>query len=1059
VNATPLRIQLLVVDDDDVDRERVLRLLARSPLLVEAMEATSGAGALNLLREHEFDCIMLDNQLGDATGTELLPAIQRVSRQPCPVIMVTGAGNEALAVQSLQEGAADYLVKYQLNADSLMRAIKRALEHQRMRLELDELHQRLEQRVEEQAAAIRQSERDLRAILDHTPTVIGYWDADLRNRFGNRAYRRWLGIDPQTLPGRHLRDVVGPEQMARNRARIEDVLRGESQAFEQTSVAPDGVTPRHAQISYHPDIGDDGTVRGFYSAINDVTAIKRAQAEAEESAAFAEALFEHSPIGLGVFDEKGKCAKCNRALLELFGVAEQELIGQPLEALIDDDALALNAAARAALADGQPRHLELAVTTRVGSALSAACAWARIERGGHGQLLLAAQDMTEQRQAHDALVAARNAAEQAARTKSEFLANMSHEIRTPMNAVIGLSGLALEDDLPDPARSFIAKSHEAALGLLALLNDMLDYSKIEAGQLQFERLPMDLEQVVQRVVDLFAVRIEHKGLEFGVELAPDLPRLVLGDPLRLSQVLNNLVSNAVKFTDEGAIHLSVRRLEGHAPASNMLRFAVRDTGIGIAADRREVLFEAFSQADTSITRRFGGTGLGLAICSQLVAKMHGTIGVESALGVGSEFWFTARLDQAPLKMPEDHATELPGMQVLLVGPDPGIVQALVARLQIWKVPVQTENDAGQAAVAAASALADGDAFDAVLLDWGALGDAAPAAARELRRAAAPDAGVVVIGVAAAGARALPAPGTSEGAPDLVLTKPVLPSALADVLVKARRLRRRAADAGADPLSPARQRQRALDGLRLLLVEDHETNRLVAQTMLSRMGAAVVTAANGVEALAQLQAEGGGAVDAILMDLYMPSMDGLEATRRIRALPSLASVPVIGMTAAAMPEDRAQCLAAGMVGYVTKPVLVEQLLEVLMRCTGRQHRPGSDAPLAMLPDFDLSTLRTLAHDEAAVIMRMLNDFAVQDAGAAAEVASLLAAGARDAACRRLHDLRGVSGVLGALTVSQAALTLEQAVRGGQPTQVALARLFDSLGAAVAAIAAIDKPAAA
>ncbi|MDE1950435.1 MAG: response regulator, partial [Burkholderiales bacterium] len=196
MHATPIHLQLLVIDDDEVDRERVLRLLARTPLAIDAMEAASCETALELLRAHEFDCIMLDNQLGNERGSDLLPEIQRCWRRACPVIMVTGAGNESLAVQVLQEGAADYLTKYQLNPDVLLRAIRRALEHHRIQRELDELHASLEQRVEQQAAAIRQSERDLRAILDHTPAVIGYWDAALANRFGNHAWRRWLGVDP-----------------------------------------------------------------------------------------------------------------------------------------------------------------------------------------------------------------------------------------------------------------------------------------------------------------------------------------------------------------------------------------------------------------------------------------------------------------------------------------------------------------------------------------------------------------------------------------------------------------------------------------------------------------------------------------------------------------------------------------------------------------------------------------------------------------------------------------------------------------------------------------------
>lgn len=234
----PLHVHLLIVDDDDVDRERVLRLLGRTSLSFDAMEAASSDDALTLLREHAFDCVMLDHRLGDGSGAALLPAIQRVTRQPCPVIMITGAGNESLAVQALQQGAADYLTKFNLDADVLGRSIRRALEHHRMRQELDDLHLQLEQRVAQQAAAIRQSERDLRAILDHTPTVIGYWDRALRNRFGNQAWADWAGADPERLPGRHLGEVIGAPTLQRVQPHLDAVLQGQPRRFELREPAP-----------------------------------------------------------------------------------------------------------------------------------------------------------------------------------------------------------------------------------------------------------------------------------------------------------------------------------------------------------------------------------------------------------------------------------------------------------------------------------------------------------------------------------------------------------------------------------------------------------------------------------------------------------------------------------------------------------------------------------------------------------------------------------------------------------------------------------------------------
>ncbi|MDE2456933.1 MAG: response regulator, partial [Burkholderiales bacterium] len=899
-------------------------LLARTPLAIDAMEAASCETALELLRAHEFDCIMLDNQLGNERGSDLLPEIQRCWRRACPVIMVTGAGNESLAVQVLQEGAADYLTKYQLNPDVLLRAIRRALEHHRIQRELDELHASLEQRVEQQAAAIRQSERDLRAILDHTPAVIGYWDAALANRFGNHAWRRWLGVDPERLPGRALAEVLGPAQFARLAPRIEAVLRGESQFFEDDLPGRDGL--RHAQVALHPDHGDDGRVRGFYSTINDVSAIKQAQARAEELAAFSETLFELSPVGLGVFDAGLRCVRCNRALAALIGGPEGELVGVELERMLVEDALPLLASARASLADGQSRRLEIDLHSLYGRHVQAACAWTRVEREGVGQVLLAAQDTTEQRAAHEALVGARIAAEEAARAKSDFLANMSHEIRTPMNAVLGLGALALQEDLPARARGFITKAHGAATALMGLLDDVLDYSKIEAGRLHLERVPLELEQLLQRAVDLFAARIEQKGLGFEVEIEPGLPPRVMGDPLRLSQVINNMLGNAVKFTERGSITLSVGRLDPNRPADALVRFAVRDTGIGVRAQEREALFEAFAQADSSITRRFGGTGLGLAICRRLVTAMHGSIGVESEFGRGSEFWFTARLEPDPGAAPAAVAPTLAGLRLLLAGPDGVLAPTLAAHLHSWPLEVEWVAEPAQALATAAARRAAGAGFDALLVDWSALAD--PGALVAGWREAAGDRAPLCALMAGHGA------GVADASPrpDIVLAKPVLPAVLAAALASVPVFAAEHAGGAARPgeaapgLIPA---ARPLAGLRVLVVEDNPTNLLVAELLLDKLGATAASAGDGIEALARLRADG-PAFDLVLMDLHMPLMDGPEATARIRADPALARIPVVGMTAAVMHDERQRCLDAGMAGIVFKPIVVEELLEVLLR---------------------------------------------------------------------------------------------------------------------------------
>jgi PAS domain S-box-containing protein len=683
---TPL--QLLIVDDDDVDRERLLRLLAASSLRVQARQAASGAEALALMRAEHFDCVVLDHHLGDANGADLLGPLKRAARSACPVIMVTGAGNEELAVQVLQLGAADYLPKLQLSRDRLQHAIERSVQQHHLEAEVVELNRRLARQVDEQAEAIRQRDRDLRNILDNVPALVASWDAQRCMRFGNRAYLEWFGIRPDQVPGLHIEHVLTAEQYAASRPHVDAVLAGEPQRFSRTMTGRAGQGQRHLQVEFLPELGEGGGVRGFYVTLIDVTPI----------------------------------------------------------------------------------------------------------------------------------VEARDAAEDAARTKSAFLANMSHEIRTPMNAIIGLSRLALEMELQPTAKAYVDKVHTSAVALMGILDDVLDYSKIEAGQLRFEQVPLSLADTLERVADLFNARIEQKGLTLAIAIDADVPPQVRGDALRLSQVINNLVGNAVKFTERGAIRVAVQRTAD----PDRLRFAVNDTGIGIEPAQQACLFEAFSQGDSSITRRFGGSGLGLTICKRLVELMEGEIGVASAPGLGSEFWFTARLPSA---------------------------------------------------VAAPPAAAPVPAAEAV----------------------------------------------SAGPPEL------LPAELSEQEI---------VDAGMP-----------LRGRRVLLAEDNELNQIVALEFLRLLEMEVTVAADGAQAVAAMQRAAAGHFAVVLMDLHMPVMDGLEATRRIRQLPSAAGVPVIGMTAAAMADDRARCFAAGMVDHLAKPVMPEQLLEVLLRWVSPKAPAAPAAPAA------------------------------------------------------------------------------------------------------------------
>ena len=904
-------LQLLVVDDDEVDRERVVRYLRRTGLQVRATEAATGEEALKLVDRQPFDCIVMDNQLGDTTGSALLRRLRLAHADLCPVIMVTGAGNEALVVQALQDGAADYLTKVQLNPDLLGDAIQRSIaRHQEQR---------------QQAALVRRRERDLQDFLDHTSSLIAYCDASEQLRFGNRAFQQWFALTAERLASLSLRELMGDSAYGMHTAHIAAALRGETRSFEHSQASPVNGATREMQVQYRPDLDEDGhSVQGIYITLNDVTPVKAAQSALTALLRFMQDVVDRAPVGIAVYSGDGHCLLANVAMARILDTDSDALMRLPLSELAREEHRELAMAARATLADGQTRHAAQSHTSQDDRQTHVAWSLARIERSDEPCLVTIARDVTEQQALHASLVRARNAAEEAARVKSAFLANMSHEIRTPMNAIVGLSRLVLESELPDAAREQVDRVHESAIALMGILDDILDYSKVEAGQLHLEDTEVQLEEVLQRVADLFAGRMLQKRIGLTIELAPDLPGNLRGDPLRLSQILNNLVGNAVKFTDHGGVHLALRAED----AGQTLRCEVRDSGIGIDEAKQQTLFSPFAQADVSITRRYGGSGLGLAICKRLVDMMGGQIGVTSTPGQGSTFWFTLPL--RPIAAASATPTEAL-WRVLLIGDDRLHGHALVPVLQ--RAQVETALQAPDAATMVERLQQQphlGATIDALVVDWSGETDTFDQRwLLTLKAIAQLPAGTPVLHMSPPEVR----PRLHElltGQPQAcLLSHPVLPRNLHKAL-------QRACQSSAPPpsMSPAPSQPwlhaEALLGREVLLVEDNPLNQMVAQAFLEQAGMVVTTLDNGEKAVQEMKRVGAAHYALILMDMHMPVMDGLEATRRIRGLEGCGEIPVIAMTAAVLPADKALCRDAGMDDFVTKPVLPEALIATLLR---------------------------------------------------------------------------------------------------------------------------------
>ncbi|WP_158752108.1 response regulator [Acidobacterium sp. S8] len=904
-----------------------------------------------------------------------------------------------------------------------------------------------------QAATVAAAEERSRLILGSVNEGICGLDTEGLTTFVNPAGAKMLGYEPDELVGQPLHAQVHFANPDGSEFLLDLCSMNKTARDGQPRVVVDEVLWRKDRSSFPVEytvtpIRRMGQVVGSVVAFRDITqrraAEKRLQFTQHAVDNAADAVFWVNPSGGGI-------EYANEAACRTLGFRREELLGMNIADINPAVTIERLAEMMTQLREKHVLSWEGQHRTKDDRSFDVEITIFLADYLDRQMMVTNVKDITERKLAEAEIRRSKEIAEAATRTKSDFLANMSHEIRTPMNAIIGLTYLALKTELTRKQEDYLVKIKSAAQALLGIINDILDFSKIEAGKLDMEKTDFRLEDVLDNLSSIVSQKAQEKNLEFLISAQHDLPLNLIGDPLRLGQILINLVNNAVKFTERGEVVVSVG-LEEQIGERVKLKFSVRDSGIGMTPEQSAHLFQAFSQADTSTTRKYGGTGLGLSISKRLVEMMEGTIWAESEYGVGSTFRFTAWFGVGTgVEHRKRFIPDLAGIRALVVDDNAQAREILTENLRVFALRAEAVSS-GEDAVRELVAADSHDPYQLVLMDWHMPGMDGLEASSLIKRGGRLQHVPKIAMVTAFGREDIRAQAEEIGIENYLL-KPVNSSLLYDTLI----------DMFAIAVVEGDDRRAAKDniptqdasGIRILLVEDNEMNQQVATELLESAGAIVTIANHGAEAVKILtQSHEPPPFDVVLMDLQMPEMDGITATKHLRAKPNLQTLPIIAMTAHALVEERQRCLDAGMNDHISKPIDPDVLFATLARWVkplhvnasatrAKQDGPPTDVIVPQVKGIDLDGGLKRVAGNKRLYRDLLGQFAQKQGDAETQISEALRNGDRQLAERVAHTVKGVAGNIGITQIQSASARVEKAIRENDPAIPVLLAEFSKL----------------